>query len=190
MLRSLRGCRGARALATKASSARALATKASSASWSPEWAKAGLGADTAAAGATLNRVMFVQCGFGCDQHGDRKLGATKAAVRAVRNAIEFNSIPGMVEIEGGRKNMLIHLKLGVPPDTFVDTDEVAKVFPYGRLLPIEVTAGGLSYGSGRVVSELGDEDDVALVVCAAVSIGYEAEGEGAERRVWRTDEGH
>ena len=32
-------------------------------------------------------------------------------------------------------------------------------------------AGGLSYGSGRVVSELGDEDDVALVVCAAVSIG-------------------
>ena len=148
MLRALRGCRSARALATKASSARALATKASSASWSPEWAKAGLGADTAAAGATLNRVMFVQCGFGCDQHGDRKLGATKAAVRAVRNAIEFNSIPGMVEIEGGRKNMLIHLKLGVPPDTFVDTDEVAKVFPYGRLLPIEVTAGGLSYGSG------------------------------------------
>ena len=82
------------------------------------------------------------------------------------------------------------LKLGVPPETFVDTDEVAKVFPYGRLLPIEVTPGGLSYGSGRIVSELGDEDDVALVVCAAVSIGYEAEGEGAERRVWRTDEGH
>ena len=86
----------------------------------------GLGADTAAAGATATAACS-RCGFGCDQHGDRKLGATKVAVRAVRNAIEFNSIPGMVEIEGGRKNMLIHLRLGVLPDTFVDTDEVAKV---------------------------------------------------------------
>lgn len=30
-------------------------------------------------------VLFVECGFGCDQHGQT---ATKAAVRACRNAIE------------------------------------------------------------------------------------------------------
>ena len=75
---------------------RALCTKASTQSWSEEWAKAGLGADASSAGDVLNRVMFVQVGFGCDQHGDRRLGSTKAAVRAVRNALEFNSIPGMV----------------------------------------------------------------------------------------------
>ena len=114
---------------------RALCTKASTQSWSEEWAKAGLGADASSAGDVLNRVMFVQVGFGCDQHGDRRLGSTKAAVRAVRNALEFNSIPGMVHaVPGGRKNMLIRLKLGVPAEApTVDLDAVAAVFPYGRL---------------------------------------------------------
>lgn len=42
--------------------------------------------------------MFVQMGFGVDQHGNgNNAGATKASVRAVRNAIEFNSIPGIIE---------------------------------------------------------------------------------------------
>ena len=39
--------------------------------WSAEWAKAGLGAKRAGADATLNRLLFVETGFGCDQHGDR-----------------------------------------------------------------------------------------------------------------------
>ena len=68
--------------------------------------------------------------------------------------------------------MLVHVKLGVPDGMPLDLNEVAKVFPYGKLLPIEVVAGGLTYGCGRVVPELGDADDTAVVVCAAVSIGY------------------
>lgn len=41
-------------------------------------------------------------GFGVDQHGNDGSsgsggGTTKAAVREVRNAIEFNSIPGIIE---------------------------------------------------------------------------------------------
>ncbi len=44
-------------------------------------------------------------------------GATKAAVRACRNAIEFNSIPCISElVPGGRPNMKIKIKLGVPPE--------------------------------------------------------------------------
>lgn len=131
---------------------------ASSQHWSEEWAKAGLGAGRAGGGDVLNRVLFIQLGFGCDQHGDRSLGSTKAAVRAVRQAIEFNSIPGMVHaIPGGRENMLIHVKIGVPEEALhVDLDAVATVFPYGKLLPIDVVPGGLTYGSGRVVTELGD----------------------------------
>lgn len=38
----------------------------------------------------MERVLFSECGFGADQHGQ---DATKAALRACRNAIEFNSIP-------------------------------------------------------------------------------------------------
>jgi uncharacterized protein (TIGR02058 family) len=104
-------------------------------------------------------------GFGVDQHGndDKKhggsgQGATKAALRAVRNAIEFNSIPGIIEaVPGGREEMLISLKLGIPANREssdpmeVDLNEVAKVFPYGRLLPIDVVVGGLSFHTGRIV---------------------------------------
>ena len=72
----------------------------------------------------------------------------------------------------------IKVKLGVPnqrKSTYpmkVNLDEVAKVFPYGRLLPIEVVVGGLSFSTGRIVRELGDEDDLAVCVAASVSIGY------------------
>ena len=173
--------------------------------WSEEWKRLGLRARAAPEGAALDRLAFVQLGFGCDQHGRRDAGggATKAAVRACRNAIEFNSIPGMVElVPSGRKNMLVHVKLGVPPDVLghgaaacVDLAEVAAVFPYGCLLPIDVVAGGLTYGSGRVVPELGDEDDTAVVVVAAVSIGYDSGSGGEERagfrpKTWDTRDGH
>ena len=89
---------------------RQLATKP----WSDEWAKAGLGAARATTDEHLNRLLFVQTGFGCDQHGDRSKGSTVAAVRAVRDAISFNSIPGMVHaVPGGRDKMLINVRVGV-----------------------------------------------------------------------------
>mmetsp|Transcript_20015 Transcript_20015/g.32799 ORF Transcript_20015/g.32799 Transcript_20015/m.32799 type:complete len:125 (+) Transcript_20015:104-478(+) len=75
---------------------------ASSQSWSEEWKSLGLGARLPKTGSRLTNLMFVQMGFGVDQHGNDGSsgsggGATKAAVRAVRNAIEFNSIPGIIE---------------------------------------------------------------------------------------------
>jgi Conserved hypothetical protein (Lin0512_fam) len=145
-----------------------------------------------------SRLFFVQLGFGVDQHGDAEKSATKAAIRAVRNAIEFNSIPGIIsDLPGGRHEMRIHVRLGVParsalqpggagvtmrhqPDAPLPVDplEVAKVFPYGKLLPIEVCLGGLAFHTGRVVEELGDANDVGVCVAACVSIGYN-DGTGA-----------
>jgi uncharacterized protein (TIGR02058 family) len=153
---------------------RAASSLASSKSWSAEWKEAGLGAKMASQTEELNRLLFVQCGIGCDQHGDRTTGSTVAALRAVRDAISFNSIPGMkFAVPGGRKNMLIHCKLGVPAEyPQVDLDDVAKAFPYGKLLPIEVVSGGLTFGCGRIVPELGDTDDTAIVAVAVISIGY------------------
>ena len=40
----------------------------------------------------FEQVLFVEMGWGADQHGQN---ATKACVRAARNAIEFNSIPSI-----------------------------------------------------------------------------------------------
>jgi hypothetical protein len=75
---------------------------ASSRSWSEEWKSLGLGARLPKPESILTNLIFVQMGFGVDQHGNDGSsgsggGATKAAVRAVRNAIEFKSIPGIIE---------------------------------------------------------------------------------------------
>ena len=88
--------------------------------------------------------------------------------------------------------MLISVKLGVPPEfPEVDVDEVARVFPYGKLLPIDVSVGGLTFGCGRVVPELGDDDDTAIVVVAAVSLGYHDTADAATTpRTWDTRDGH
>ena len=58
------------------------------------------------------QVLFVECGTGADQHGQN---VTKAAARACRNAIEFNSIPSVSRlVPGGYDNLLLHIKIGVP----------------------------------------------------------------------------
>ena len=161
--------------------------------WSEEWKTLGLGAQLVDS-PPISNLFFVQMGFGVDQHGDNS--ATKAAVRAVRNAIEFNSIPGVVE-SIGRDKMLIHVKLGVPPTDAdadqnampVDVFEVAKVFPYGRLLPIDVVVGGLSFHTGRLVPELGDDNDLAVCVAACVSIGYNNGSSDGTHKVYSTKDG-
>lgn len=126
-------------------------------SWSEKWENLGLGACLVGDSVTLTNLLFVQVGFGVDQHGSND--ATKATVRAVRNAIELNSIPGVIEaVPGGRNEMLIQVKLGMPaPDDQRGTPmscnvlEVAKGLPYGKLLPIDIVVGGLSFPTGRVV---------------------------------------
>lgn len=182
-----------------------LATKHS---WNEEWKSLGFGVQPSKEDAIITNLLFVQTGFGVDQHGDRvKDGATKAAIRAVRNAIEFNSIPGMIEaVPGGRKEMLIQVKLGIPAEDEtsarlvpmnVDLDAVAKVFPYGKLMPIIRTVGGLKFPTGRIVYELGDNDDEAIVVAASVGIGYDS-GERKDKdrfdqpshRVYNTKDGY
>ena len=53
----------------------------------------------------MAHVLFIETGFGADQHGQN---ATKAAVRACRNAIEFNSIPSIAAlIPGGYERMAL-----------------------------------------------------------------------------------
>lgn len=168
--------------------------------WSDEWKLLGLGAKRPKDGSRLTNLLFVQMGFGVDQHGDPADGATKAATRAVRNAIEFNAIPGAITaIPGVRAEMLIQVKLGVPPalsdsgsiqPMYFDLSHVAKVFPYGRLMPIEVCIGGLLIPTGRVVHELGDKDDMGVCVAACVSIGHDDGSSATSYRAYSTKDGY
>jgi uncharacterized protein (TIGR02058 family) len=115
-------------------------------------------------------VLMVECGFGNDSHGQN---ATKAAIRACRNAIEFNSLSIKKMIPGGYEAMKLNVILAVPKkyqDT-LNLDEVAKTFPFGDVKFV-VQDGGMIAPSGRVIESLGDKNDDMLIVCAAVQVGY------------------
>ena len=119
----------------------------------------------------MQQVLFVECGFGCDQHGQN---ATKAVVRACRSAIEFNSIPSIGKIvPGGYDNMKLHLQIGVPgPASEIDLEAVAAVFPYGQILPIQIEHGGLLVHSGIALPAMGDTNDDMIIAVACVTVGY------------------
>lgn len=122
-----------------------------------------------AASVELKKVLFVEIGSGCDGHGQN---ATKAATRACRNAIEFNSLPALrTLIPGGYENLKLKVKIGVPQPDTVDVEALRKVFPYGTAY-FEVVVGGLSCGSGVVIPELGDVNDDMVVAVASVTVGY------------------
>merc|ERR1712039_458784 len=121
---------------------------------------------------SMEHVLFIECGFGNDQHGQNP---TKAAVRACRSAIEFNSIPSIPKlVPGGYENMKLRVQLGVPQDYHdrVNLSEITKVFPYGKLLPIEMKVGGMIASSGIALAEMGDTSDKMIIVVACITVGY------------------
>ena len=52
------------------------------------------------------------------------------------------------------------------------TSARVQVFPYGKVLPLQVVHGGLAACSGTMVPQMGDAEDAMCVVVAAVSVGH------------------
>lgn len=117
----------------------------------------------------MKQVMFVELGMGVDLHGQ---DVTKAAVRAVRNAIERNSMPGMrALVNGDTDKMRVHVRLAVPADAeSLDLETVRAVFPYGDVT-FEVMPGGMLAPSGIFLADKNDRNEMIYVVNAAVSVG-------------------
>mmetsp|Transcript_21775 Transcript_21775/g.53997 ORF Transcript_21775/g.53997 Transcript_21775/m.53997 type:complete len:203 (+) Transcript_21775:78-686(+) len=119
----------------------------------------------------VETVLFVECGFGNDSHGQ---SATKAAVRACRNAIEFNSIPSVARlVPNGYDGLKLDVLVAVPAKykESLDLSKVEEVFPYGSIR-FQIQDGGMVAPSGIAIDSLGDKNDDMVVVCVAVSVGY------------------
>mmetsp|Transcript_91 Transcript_91/g.218 ORF Transcript_91/g.218 Transcript_91/m.218 type:complete len:221 (-) Transcript_91:1842-2504(-) len=119
----------------------------------------------------VETVLFVECGFGNDSHGQ---SSTKAAVRACRNAIEFNSIPSVSRlVPNGYKGLKLDVLLAVPVKykSSLDISKVQEVFPYGSIR-FQIQEGGMVAPSGIAIEKLGDTNEDMVVVCAAVTVGY------------------
>lgn len=115
--------------------------------------------------------MFIEMGMGIDLHGQN---VTKAAVRAVQNAIHHNSMPGIVGVLPNQdiNQMKVKVKLAVPTDKEkLDLALVKAELPYGQVT-IEVIDGGMLTTSGIVLAEKEDKNDLVYVVIASVEVGY------------------
>ncbi|TGB03999.1 Lin0512 family protein [Halobacillus salinus] len=119
----------------------------------------------------MEQLMFIQTGMGTDVHGQ---DITKATVRAIKNAIHTNSMPGIRTVlpEQSLDNMKINVKLALPCDKEkLDHDEVRKAIPYGEV-HIEVMDGGMLTSSGIFLEEKHDKNDLMYIVNAAIEVGY------------------
>src|SRR2546421_12711692 len=89
---------------------------------------------------------ITEMGMGVDVHGR---DATKAAKRAVSDAIRHSSL-GFVRLFGKTAHdMFVDVTIAVPNPESVDTSAVAKELPYGTVTVTAVQGGpGIPAGSG------------------------------------------
>jgi len=121
----------------------------------------------------IGEMFAVEIGTGTDLHGQ---DVTKAAVRACKDAMAFNSLPGLTKVlpNGDLNKMVVKVTLGVPNEFIgkINLDEVRAVFPYGSVL-VDLKPGGLTVSAGIFLPERGDADgdDSVIIVNAAVEVG-------------------
>lgn len=107
---------------------------------------------------TLRRII-VETGMGVDLHGG---DATKAAKRAVEDALRRSSLSLFGSLKLDPKAMRVTIRLGLPDPAAVDRAAIAALAPYGAVEVI-AEAGGLA------AAPLGD----AIVCVAAIAVDAE-----------------
>ena len=107
---------------------------------------------------TLKR-MILQIGMGTDIRGS---DATKAAVRAVRDALWHNTISIATALGQPLDAMHVEITVGVPHPASVDKAAVLAVLPYGKG-SVTIVEGGL-----KINNDAGS--DATLIANAAVII--------------------
>lgn len=116
------------------------------------------------------RRYVVELGMGADLHGG---DATKAAQRAVKDAVSRSCLCGLVDILGISDPAAMHVevKLGCPQPDAVNGPEVLKMIPFGSA-SLEVVPGGLAVRGLRLPA-LGEGDTIVIAV-AALTVYVEA----------------
>lgn len=103
-------------------------------------------------------TYVLEFGMGVDVHGN---DSTKAACRAVSDAIRHSSLPffGRLRDRGGR--MLVDVTVGVPEPASVDVERVRKELPHGEVT-VRAVPGGLKMPGSD-----------ALIACAGITVSVE-----------------
>jgi uncharacterized protein (TIGR02058 family) len=114
----------------------------------------------------------VELGFGMDLHG---CDMTKAAVRAVRDAVSRSCLCGIVEIHNRTdfKGVDVHADLALPDPEGVDRQAVLAAIPIGEK-SLDVTAGGLRV-RGIEVEQFGPGASDIIVACVALTVSVDVD---------------
>ena len=104
----------------------------------------------------MSAVPYVlEFGMGVDLHGE---DCTKAACRAVSDAIRHSSLPLLHEIRERGGTMLVDVTVAVPDPATVDLDVVKGELPHGEV-SVQAVSGGLRV-PGRET----------IIACAAITV--------------------
>jgi uncharacterized protein (TIGR02058 family) len=111
--------------------------------------------------------MVVEMGMGTDLQGQ---DYTKAAVRALKDALWHNSLSIAPAFGFYKQKMIIEVSIGVAQPQLVDTDVVKAVLPYGQAT-VEVVEGGLD-----ILSDCKTKTTVVANAAAVVYLDFAEEG--------------
>jgi uncharacterized protein (TIGR02058 family) len=101
------------------------------------------------------RALVHEFGMGVDVHG---LDCTKAACRAVSDAIRHSSLPLLQEVRERGGKMLVDVIVGVPDPAAVDVEQVQRELPSGEVTVCPVVGGLRVPGTDT------------LIACAVVTV--------------------
>lgn len=107
---------------------------------------------------TAKRVIL-EMGTGNDLHGG---DYTKAAVRAVEDAIHHSSLTMIRTLGVDKKSVRVDVTIGVQRPDQVDADKVKATLPLGAVT-VKVVKGGLDVPDD-------EGDDIAVIASAAVEV--------------------
>jgi uncharacterized protein (TIGR02058 family) len=110
---------------------------------------------------TAKRVIL-EMGTGNDLHGG---DYTKAAVRAVQDAIHHSSLSLIRSLGLDSKTMQVEVTIGVQQPDKVDRDKVKAALPHGQVT-VNVVKGGLDVPDDS-------SNDIAVIASAAVAVRME-----------------
>lgn len=100
-------------------------------------------------------AYVLEFGMGVDVHGE---DCTKAACRAVSDAIRHSSLPLLREIRDRGGDMLVDVVVGVPDPAAVDVEAVKRELPHGEV-SVRAVSGGLNVPGSDT-----------LIACAAITV--------------------
>lgn len=104
------------------------------------------------------KAAVLEFGMGVDVHGG---DCTKAACRAVSDAIRHSSLPLLQEVRERGGKMLVDVTVGVPDPASVDVERVRRELPHGEVT-VRAVLGGLRVPNSD-----------ALIACAGITVSIE-----------------